>query len=285
MPKSETIDGLWRAKSVRSQGGSVDYCSHIHIERGYLRYIDPSEIDFGQRWKMALKRGKKFNEIELTLDEAPYKQQKKHLPLVRYERGIYERRGETLRICLGNCGEMPSRFTSSDAFLFSLVSQSGPVPAGKQSSGLKPIKDAVLGRLRYDDQYEWWESKVSIGSARCSIVIDAPPSAKLDPVLDRAREIVQQTKKRESEIRTDVAKNVHPDAEEWYLESLFEQGKEAEDSELPLAKVTAALRLSSVHIHEQGFDLGYNAGKLFRGHEVVAQLTDKVRLEEVGLHG
>src|SRR5207244_1089620 len=76
---------------------------------------------------------------------------------------LYELDDETLRLCWPNVfGDYPDALSDRTHGVVTLTRYFGPPPETKRPSGKKPIENPILGRLTWNDSFDWWQARVEL---------------------------------------------------------------------------------------------------------------------------
>src|SRR5262249_43821256 len=76
---------------------------------------------------------------------------------------LYDLDGDTLKLCWSSVyGYFPDSFSDREHSIETLVRDTGPLPKTKPPSGKAAVDDAFLGKLTWQDNYDWWEARISL---------------------------------------------------------------------------------------------------------------------------
>jgi hypothetical protein len=178
------------------------------------------------------------------------------------DRWLYELNGDTLRLCLPNVfGDYPDKLSDQTHGVITLARDAGPPPRTKQPAGKNPIEDPVLGRLTWDDNFDWWEAQIEL---KPGLTIDAHVelgSAQDDVAAVAAgREFIRWLRQHE------------PAARRFAAAELLDTHNDCWNDGKPISARTFAGRmtLESVGITPGGgASLYYHDGDLFWGHCII----------------
>jgi uncharacterized protein (TIGR03067 family) len=277
MKDEDAIQGLWRLVKRVSGGQQVHDCvSHYLFRDGVYQEIIPDEVDDGTlRCTYRLEPRKRPKRIFITLDwNGPDGPPDPNAMLLK---GFYEIEGDTLRLCMGCDQDFPAEFSDAAGSLILLTRDKGPMPETKKPSGTPPIDDEVLGRLIWDDNLDWWETKVRVGrGSSAEFFLSAPRKGKrLESALQDAREFLHWLRANERAAREFAAEqllDLHND--EW------NKGKPTSKSAF-----MKRMKLESVCRSSRGATLYYRDGDLFLGHSITIELTKQGTFKRAGIAG
>lgn len=121
------------------------------------------------------------------------------------------------------------------------------------------IKHEILGELRYDTKFDWYESQVVFYETQLSISLSIEDNDKVESILTRASSVVQHLKR--------YAK----DAEEYAVKNLLELKNETwldeDETFLTSEEFKNRMMLEGLVFSPDGeVEFYYNDGNLFFGH-------------------
>jgi uncharacterized protein (TIGR03067 family) len=161
MPSDQqAIQGLWRVVSCVARGGQVGTgTTHYLFDGNRVKEIDPSRVDGGDWAMFELDTEARPKRLSMTSEWAG----KGGKPVRRVDCWLYELDGNMLRLCWPSVfGDFPDTLSDQTHGVINLARDHGPPPKTKQPTGKMPIEDRVLGRLTWEDNYDWWEAQVEL---------------------------------------------------------------------------------------------------------------------------
>jgi uncharacterized protein (TIGR03067 family) len=275
MPSDQrAIQGLWRVVSCVARGQSVGTgITHYQFDGNRVKPIDPSRVGGGDWATFVLDPAVQPKRFTMTTEWTGQGGK----PVCRVDRWLYELDGDTLRLCWPSVfGDYPDLLSDQIHRVETLVRDTGPPPKTKQPAGKRPIKDAVLGQLTWDDNFDWWAAQVEL---KPGLIIDVhvePGNRDDETAVATGREFVRWLQQHELAARRFAAAQLldtHNDA--W------------NEGELISARTFAGqLRLESVGIDEVGrASLYYDDGDLFWGHCIVVSVRENGEFENANIAG
>jgi uncharacterized protein (TIGR03067 family) len=277
MSDEDAIQGLWRLVSRVSHGQPViDPASHYLFAKGVHKEIVPDLVDDGKlRATYRLEATKRPKQIVITLDwNGPDGPPDPNAFLLM---GLYAIEGDRLTLCMGREDDFPAEFSDAAGDVITLARDTGPIPEGKKRSGKQPIEDEALGRLVWDDNMDWWETKIRIGR-RHSVDLSlsgAEDGRPLERALRHAREFVEWLREHEGDVREFAAQrllDVHNDC--------WKKGRPTSKSAF-----MKRMRLESVVVSPDGSTLYYADGGLFLGHSILVNLSKRRAFKDAHIAG
>jgi uncharacterized protein (TIGR03067 family) len=276
MSDESVIQGAWRVVSIKSDGHAVgSSASHYIYDRGTQKEIVPDLVDDGKlRSTYELDTRKNPKRMVMKLDyNGPNGPPDPHPIILHY---VYSLKGSKLILCCGRGDVFPSKLSDKGCMLTTLVREKGPVPEMKKPSGKPPIQDKVLGTLKWEDNFEWWSTKVKIGSGFADLSINARPNGKnLKAMLKLGQQFVQWLRKHEVKAREFAA--------EWLLDLHNDSWNEGRSTSR--SAFIKRMKLGSVVLSTNGATLYYRDGGLFWGHSILVNVTKRLAFKDANIAG
>jgi uncharacterized protein (TIGR03067 family) len=273
---AEAIVGLWRLVSRTHQGKPVmDCASHYLFEAGRVKEIVPDLVDDGSCWST----------YELDLTASPKRiTQTTHWvgkngkpsapPYV--ERGLYELKGETLRLCWPSGGGPLPSFSKKADIIVTFTREHGPPPQTKQPSGKQPVEVPGVGRLTWDDNIDWWEGQVKAATGEVAALHLEVTQETPERIAQAAQEFVAWLKAHEPAARKFAAEELLD-----LLNDVWNDGK-------PLTARQFVKRLSLASAgrkKDNSASLYYGDGGMFRGHSIVVRVDKAGKFKNATIAG
>jgi uncharacterized protein (TIGR03067 family) len=276
VPDTEAIVGLWRLVSHTSEGRPVfDCASHYLFEAGRVKEIVPSLVDDGSvRSTYELGPTASPKRITMTTHWVGKKGKRAAPPYV--QRGLYELKGETLRLCWGPGDKPPAAFSKATTSIITFTREHGPPPKTKQPAGKQPVEVPGVGRLTWDDDIDWWQGEVKAATgevAELHVEVTKETPAR---VAQAAQEFVGWLKAHEPAARTFAAEELLD-----LLNDVWNNGR-------PITARQFVKRLSlesAGRAKDRSASLYYRDGGLFRGHSIVVQVDKAGRFKNATIAG
>jgi uncharacterized protein (TIGR03067 family) len=272
----KAIVGLWRLVSRTSQGRPVTDCaSHYLFEPGRVKEIVPDLVDDGSVFSTyELDPTASPKRITMTTHWVGKGGKPTAPPFV--ERGVYELKGETLRLCWGSGGGTPPTFSKKTDIIVTFTREHRPPPKTKQPAGKQPVEVPGVGRLTWDDDIDWWQGEVKAATGEVAElhveVIKETPAR----VAQAAQEFVAWLKAHEPAARTFAAEELLD-----LLNDVWNEGR-------PITARQFVKRLSldsAGRAKDRSASLYYRDGGLFRGHSIVVQVDKAGRFKNATIAG
>ncbi len=261
MSDKDTIQGFWQIVSYVSGGTRIENygVSHLQYFGNKCREIVPSLVDEGNvQCTFRLNEMTDPKRIDITMKfadapSAPYKQ-----------RGIYELKGNRLKLCFGRDDVRPETFTR-DLQLTTLKRHMGAPPEERKPSEMPPLEDKVLGRLVWKDNANWYSAEIEQGDAVVSVCLQRDAAGSLEASLDRARKVVRSLRKYTRLARKHAAERL--------LQVMNEHWLDEGEKPLTSAAFQKRMTLTSIVFDEEGGTTFYHDdGNLFLGHTIHVSL-------------
>jgi uncharacterized protein (TIGR03067 family) len=271
----QAIQGLWRLMSCVARGTPIGSATtHYQFDGNRVKEIDPSRVGGGDWSTFELDPKARPKRFTMTSEYAGNGGK----AVRRVDCWLYELNGDTLQLCWPNVfGDYPDALSDQTNGVITLARDPGPLPKTKQPAGKKPIDDPVLGRLTWDDDYDWWEAQVEL-SPGPAIDVHVEPGDEKDDVTAVAggREFFLWLRRHEPAARGFAA-----------AELLDTHNRSWNDGE-PISAGTFADRmtLESVGIDpDGGASLYYHDGDLFWGHCIIVSVGEDRKFKDAGIAG
>jgi uncharacterized protein (TIGR03067 family) len=276
MPSDQqAIQGLWRFVSCVARGGPVGTATtHYQFDGNRVKEIDPAQVDGGDWATFELHPKARPKRLTMT-SEAVGKGGK---PVRRVDRWVYDLDGDTLRLCWPSVfGDYPDALSDQTHGVITLARDRGPPPRTKQPSGKKPVEDPVLGRLTWDDNYDWWEAQVELKPGLAVEVHVTPGDGKDDvTAVAGGREFIRWLRRHEPAARRFAA-----------AELLNTHNGSWNDGE-PISVRTFAGRITLEGVgidSDGGASLYYHDGDLFWGHCIIVSVGENREFKHATIAG
>ena len=139
----------------------------------------------------------------------------------------------------------------------------------------KTLSDSVLGNIKWNDRYNWWEGESALNSGdrfSFSISVDSEDEAIPPPIIERFNFLKQN----ENQIHQNIAAQM--------LELFNDTWSEGEQiTEQDFIKTT---KLADASFSDDGdVELFYEDGDLFAGHSIVTTLDKSGKISDPYLAG
>lgn len=265
------LHGLWKIQS-RVQLGEAAHspASHYHFQQGMVRQFFPDLVDDPAQTTSY--------DVMSAEGEGPRRLLIRHVydapellpePEVTLQYALYQVRDEELVVAINVNDEFPVTLDCQTGIVVTLVRDHGPMPAVKQPSGTPPIADDIIGGLRWNDEYNWYERNLNIKGNRVHLTLDPEQPTEFKVPLERARQIVANIE-RYCQLAADVA-----------VQELLKLKNDfwLSDGEAPVSadEFKGLMDLTSIAVGANGdTTFWHDDGDLFAGHsiEVCIDLND-----------
>ncbi len=273
----DKLQGLWSIESSTWEGGEVDECATHYLIRGNtLTELVPDMVDDGRlRTSFVLDETQTPKRLILKLDyNGPDGPPDPNPRIVRY---IYCLEDHILTLCWHDDEGFPDDFSDSCSIM-TLARDFGPIPEGSQPTNTPPLVDEVLGTLRWDDNFSWYEGSLQVAGTSFKLRLCVETDGSTSPVLVRARQIVSDFER----YRRLVADYAVRELLSVKNASWLQAGEAAVDAQ----QFKAKLGLDAICIETDGeATFWHNDGELFWGHSVQVCIDAKDRCKLVDIPG
>ncbi|HEY1406055.1 MAG TPA: DUF2262 domain-containing protein, partial [Spirochaetota bacterium] len=257
-----SLQGLWKLTSCIARGDEViSSVTHLFFDGDRVKRIDPHEVDGGGWDSFALDEKVSPKRFTLTSEW----EGRNGVKNTRIDRWLYELKGDTLRLCWPSVfGVYPDSFSDTVHGVETFTRDKGAFPETKKASGTKPITDAVLGTLVWDDRFDRWETRISFG-AKTPVDVSIETGGD-NAALKRAGKAITRLQTNEPAARLYAAEQL--------LESYNDNWNDGKP--ITVAAFAKKITLESVSIGPDGeCELYYDDGDLFAGHCIIVSMDAK----------
>ena len=270
----ERIQGLWRVTSCVARGGLVSGASHYLFDGNRVKAIYPMLVDGGSWQTYELDPGvqpKRFTETSETVgrDGETFR---------RIDRWLYDLEEDTLWLCWPNVfGNYPDVISEQKHGVITLARDTGPLPETKRSSGKMPVDAPDIGRLTWDDNFDWWQGQSEVNPGLIAEVNVTPAEGQDDTVAIAALQSFLVW-----------FRSHEPEAREFAADQLLENYNDNWNDGSPISVKTFMnlLKLESVSVNpDSGAELYYEDGDLFAGHCIIVSMDEQRRFQDAGIAG
>lgn len=268
------IQGLWRVVSCVARGRPVGSATtHYQFDGNRVKQIVPSRVNSGDWATFGLDpaaQPKRFTMISETVKAGKTAR--------RVDRWLYELDGDTLQLCWPRMfGDYPETLSDQIHGVVTLARDPGPPPKTKQASGKKPMEDPVLGRLTWNDNHDWWETRFDLKPDLAVFVHLRTGKEKDDTTsIARGREFACWLRQHEQSAR------------EFAAAELIDTHNDSWNDGEP---ISASTFLGRTTLKGVGFDpdrgatLHYDDGDLFGGHSIIVSVDENREFRDATLAG
>jgi len=198
--------------------------------------------------------------------------------VTRVDRWLYEFDVDMLRLCWPNVfGEYPDVISDRVHGVVTLIRDHGPPPKTKQASGKKQIEDAVLGSLKWDDNFDWWECELELKSGlKADFHVEPGEDEGDTAAVTRGREFLQWLRENEHSARQFAASKL--------LDTHNDSWNEADPTSAE--EFANRMTLESVGIDPDGSaSMYYHDGDLFWGHTIIVSVKGNHLFKDASIAG
>ena len=275
MSDQQAIQGLWRMVSLVSQGQPVlSATTHYQFDGNRVKAIDPARVEGGAWATFALDEAARPRRFTMTAEWAGHD----GAPVQRVDRWLYDLNGDMLRLCWPNVfRRYPDVISDAIHGVRVLVRDAGPPPQTKQSAGKAPIDDAALGRLTWDDNFDYWEASIALPAAsNVGVQIELGADQDDADAIAAGSAFVGWLRAHEPEARA-------------YAASLMVDGYNSnwgDDEQLTPAEFAERLTVETAGLSPDGeATLFYADGDMFGGHVVIVSLDASRTFTDANIAG
>jgi uncharacterized protein (TIGR03067 family) len=268
------IQGLWRLISYISQSRPVTSSStHYQFKENMVKEVSPSLVDGGSWAAFELDTNARPKRLTVTYEWVGRDGQ----TVSRIYRNSYELDGDTLRVCIPRVwGTVADVISDKEHSVITLVRDNGPPPATKLPAGKKPVEDAVLGQVIWNDNYDNWEARLEL---KTGSVVDFhlwPGGRSDEAILEAGREAVQWLRNNEPAARHFAASRM--------LDGHNDSWNDGEPISAEAFASRMTLETASIQA-DGGIDLYYQDGDLFWGHCIIISVSGERQFIDASIAG